>query len=50
MDLITLFVGDQSIKDNYNDIEEKLNKDFGSKEIVILDGNQKYYNYLLLAE
>ena len=49
-DLITLFVGDQSIKDNYNDIEEKLNNDFDSKEIVILDGNQKYYNYLLLAE
>ena len=49
-DLITLFVGDQSIKDNYNDIEEKLNNDFESKEIVILDGNQKYYNYLLLAE
>jgi len=49
-DLITIFVGHDSVLKNYQDLEKELLDTQEDKELIIVDGNQSYYNYLLLAE
>ena len=49
-EILTIFVGHESILDNYDKLENQILDNFTDKEVVIVDGNQSYYNYLLLAE
>ena len=49
-EILTIFVGHESILDNYDRLENQILDNFTDKEVVIVDGNQSYYNYLLLAE
>ncbi|MDG2101590.1 MAG: DAK2 domain-containing protein [Dehalococcoidia bacterium] len=49
-DLITIFVGHDSVLKNYQNLEKELLDTQEDKELIIVDGNQSYYNYLLLAE
>ena len=49
-EILTIFVGHDSIMDNYDYLENQILDNFTDKEVVIVDGNQSYYNYLLLAE
>tara|TARA_B110000263_G_scaffold41784_1_gene33677 strand:+ start:12171 stop:13802 length:1632 start_codon:yes stop_codon:yes gene_type:complete len=49
-DLITIFVGHDSVLKNYLNLEKELLDTEEDKELIIVDGNQSYYNYLLLAE
>ena len=49
-EILTIFVGHESILDNYDELENEILDKFTDKEVVIVDGNQSYYNYLLLAE
>ena len=49
-DLITVFVGHNSVSKDYEKLEKELLDTYEDKEIIIVDGNQSYYNYLLLAE
>ena len=49
-EILTIFVGHDSIMDNYDYLESQILQNYSDKEVVIVNGNQSYYNYLLLAE
>ena len=49
-DIITVIKGHDSIRNNLQNLEEDFHEENNEKELTIVEGNQPYYNYLILGE
>ena len=49
-DIITVIKGHDSIGNNLQNLEEDFHEENNEKELTIVEGNQPYYNYLILGE